>query len=447
MITKGITQLVAEAEAEIETLSAEEAIALMDDADVELVDIRDIRELWREGAVPGARHVPRGMIEFWIDPDSPYHKPFFASGKKFVFFCAGGMRSALATQAAQNMGLAPSPTSRAASVRGRRPAAPPRRSRVPSSPPRWAGPLAPLLAAYLALPPPTRGMLLLLGATIGFASMHAVIRIASSEQHPFEVAFFRNLFGLVFIAPFLLRHGFGALRTRKLPLHAVRGAVHVSAMLMFFLAVPITPLGTVAALSFTAPLFVTVGAVLLLGEAVRVRRIVALIAGFAGALVIIRPGMAALDPGSLLVLGSSAVWAAALILIKLLSRTESSLTMTAYMAVFLTPLSSIAAAFVWQWPTLEDLGWFALMGSVGTLGHLCLGQAFREADATVVLPVDFLRLIWSSLYGYLLFNEIPVLYVWIGGVVIFASTLYLAYREAKVARATIAAKAGAPPPS
>ena len=157
--------------------------------------------------------------------------------------------------------------------------------------------------------------------------------------------------------------------------------------------------------------------------------------------------MVALDPGSLLVLGSSAVWAVAMLLIKLLSRTESSLTMAAYMAVFLTPLSSIAAAFVWQWPSLEELGWFALMGGLGTLGHLCLGQAFREADTTVVLPVDFLRLIWSSLYGYLLFNEVPVLYVWIGGVVIFASTLYLAYREARVARATIAAKAGAPPPS
>ena len=107
MITKGIKELVAEAEAEIETLAAEDAIALVDDVNVEFVDIRDIRELWREGAVPGARHVPRGMIEFWIDPESPYHKPFFASGKKFVFFCAGGMRSALATQAAQNMGLGP----------------------------------------------------------------------------------------------------------------------------------------------------------------------------------------------------------------------------------------------------------------------------------------------------------------------------------------------------
>ena len=153
-------------------------------------------------------------------------------------------------------------------------------------------------------------------------------------------------------------------------------------------------------------------AVLLLGEVVRVRRIAALVAGFAGTLIIIRPGMVALDPGSMLVLGSSAVWAVALILIKLLSRTESSLTMAAYMAVFLTPLSATAAAFVWQWPSLEELGWFALMGSFGTLAHLCLGQAFREADTTVVLPVDFLRLLWSALYGYLLFNEVPVLYVW-----------------------------------
>ena len=287
-------------------------------------------------------------------------------------------------------------------------------------------------------------MLLLFGATIGFASMHAVIRIASSEQHPFEITFFRNLFGLIFITPLLLRHGFGALRTRCLPLHAARGAVHVSAMLMFFFAVPITPLGTVAALSFTAPLFVTLGAVLVLGEVVRVRRVAALVVGFAGALVIIRPGMAVLDPGSLLVLGSSAVWAGALILIKLLSRTESSLTMTAYMAVFLTPLSSIAAAFVWQWPSLEDLGWFALMGSFGTIAHLCLGQAFREADATVVLPIDFMRMIWASLYGYLLFDEVPALLVWIGGILIFASTLYLAYREATLARATGAAS---PPPA
>ncbi len=107
MITTGVKDLCATAEAEIETLSAADAAALASDPNVQLVDIRDVRELWREGGVPGALHAPRGMLEFWVDPDSPYHKEVFASGKRFVFFCASGMRSALATQAVQRMGLNP----------------------------------------------------------------------------------------------------------------------------------------------------------------------------------------------------------------------------------------------------------------------------------------------------------------------------------------------------
>ena len=106
-ITKGIKQLCAEAEAEIETLSVEAAIARHGDPDTVFVDIRDIRELWREGAVPGAYHAPRGMLEFWVDPESPYHKELFASGKTFLFFCAGGMRSALAAKTVHDMGLTP----------------------------------------------------------------------------------------------------------------------------------------------------------------------------------------------------------------------------------------------------------------------------------------------------------------------------------------------------
>ncbi len=106
MISKGVKQLCAEAEAEIETVTAEQAVKFADDETVQLVDIRDIRELWREGAVPGAMHAPRGMLEFWVDPESSYFREDFGSGKKFIFFCAGGLRSALATQAVQNMGLA-----------------------------------------------------------------------------------------------------------------------------------------------------------------------------------------------------------------------------------------------------------------------------------------------------------------------------------------------------
>src|ERR1700683_4826043 len=104
---KGVKELVAEANAEIETISAAQALKLKDDPNIVIVDLRDIRELAREGRVPGALHAPRGMLEFWIDPESPYYKDIFGSGKRFVFFCAGGLRSALATQVVQRMGLEP----------------------------------------------------------------------------------------------------------------------------------------------------------------------------------------------------------------------------------------------------------------------------------------------------------------------------------------------------
>ncbi|MDP7523780.1 MAG: rhodanese-like domain-containing protein [Arenicellales bacterium] len=107
MITKGIKELCAEAEAVVETWTVDEARNHLEDEDVVFVDIRDIRELWREGAIPGAVHAPRGMLEFWVDPESPYARDVFQSGKRFMFFCAGGLRSALAAKSVQEMGLSP----------------------------------------------------------------------------------------------------------------------------------------------------------------------------------------------------------------------------------------------------------------------------------------------------------------------------------------------------
>ena len=107
MITKGIHQLCAEAEEQIETMTVEQVMEVQNDEDVVLVDIRDVRELWRDGTIPGAQHMPRGMLEFWVDPESPYHREIFTTGKKFIFYCAGGLRSALAAKAVNDMGLAP----------------------------------------------------------------------------------------------------------------------------------------------------------------------------------------------------------------------------------------------------------------------------------------------------------------------------------------------------
>lgn len=302
-----------------------------------------------------------------------------------------------------------------------------------------------LRAAYDAVPPVPRGMMLVTVSTFGFAGMHAIIRICGDQgQHPFEIAFFRNLFGLVALAPVFMRHGVGVFYTRRFPLHALRGCIQVGAMLMFFTAATITPLAKIAALSFTAPLFATLGAILILGEKVRARRIGALIVGFIGAMIILQPGVATLELGAVLVVASSAIWAGAMLIIKSLSRTDSAVTITAYMGLFMTPLTLVPALFVWQWPTLEQLALFLLMGTLGTIGHVCMAEAFRHAETTAVLPLDFTRLIWSSLLGYVLFMQVPEPWTWIGGSVIFASTTYIAYREARIARAERAAGTGAP---
>ncbi len=294
---------------------------------------------------------------------------------------------------------------------------------------------APLLRAWSTLPSVLRGALLIVASTLGFAGMHACIRYASENGglHAFEIAFFRNLFGLLVLVPLFFRNGPAVFRTKRLKLHVFRGSIQVFAMLMFFSAVTMTPLATVSALSFTAPLFATIGAVLILKEKIRARRMTALAIGFIGMLIIVRPGMIEIDLGGLLVIGSSAIWAMAMLIIKDLGRTESSVTITTYMVVVMTPLTLIPALTVWVWPDWEMYLVFTLMGLLGSGAHVAMAQAFKEADATVVLPFDFTRLIWAGVLGFLLFGQMPEIWVWIGGAVIFASTTYIAYREAQVA--------------
>jgi len=292
-----------------------------------------------------------------------------------------------------------------------------------------------LRGVWSAMPGELRGQMLILVSTVALTGMHAVVRHLSKDLHPFEVAFFRNLFGLVALTPFLIRGGFGALRTGVLHLHALRGALQVCAMLSFFYAVSVTPLAKVSALSFTAPLFAAVGAVLLLREPLRPSRVAALVVGFVGAMAIVRPGFAPSDWGALIVIGSSAVWAICMLVIKVLARTESAVTITVYMGLFLTPLSGLAALFVWRWPEPHHLVWFVVMGALGTFAHLAFNQAFKEADVSAILPFDFTRLIWASVLGYFIYAETPELWTWIGGAAIFASATWVAIHEARAKKA------------
>ncbi len=278
-------------------------------------------------------------------------------------------------------------------------------------------------------PPVARAFLFMVLATLFAAATNAAIRHITADVHPFMVTFFRSVFGFVVLVPVLFRYGLAPLRTRRTGMHALRGALQVAQTLFLFTALRFTPLATVAALHFTAPLFTTVMAVALLGERIRVRRVAALIVGFSGVLVIVRPGTIGLDAGPLLVLGSAAFWGATMVVIKTLTRTDSSLTVTLATGVFMTPFSFLFAVFMWEMPDARALAWLLAIGASGSLGQLALAQAFREADVTAVLPLDFLKLIWAAAIGYALFAEVPSLWTWIGGAIIFASAFYIAVRE------------------
>lgn len=279
---------------------------------------------------------------------------------------------------------------------------------------------------------PVRGIVLMFTSTFFFAAMHAIIRYLTETMHPFEVAFFRNFFGLIFVVPWFIRYGLQPLRTRHLKLHMYRALVNVVAMFSFFYALAITPLAEVTALGFAAPIFTTVLAALFLGEVVRLRRWTAVIVGFFGTLIILRPGFSEIGLGQMLVLNSTIFWAVALLLIKTIGRHDSSVTIITYMSLLQLPLSLIPALFVWTWPSPDLWFWLLAIGLLGGSAQWLMTESLRVAETSVVMPIDFCKLPWTALLAYLAFAEIPDIFTWIGGAVIFCCAFYIALRERKV---------------
>ncbi len=276
------------------------------------------------------------------------------------------------------------------------------------------------------------GWMLVAGAS--FAAMTALIRHQTSVMDPFQVAFFRNLFGLAFMLPWFWRTGLGALKTQRIGLHGFRAAVGLVAMSCWFLAVSMMPVAEATALSFTAPLFATIGAALFLGETVRARRWSATVIGFVGVLIILRPGEMEFGLPAILALIASAFMSMAALTVKTLTRTETSGAIVLYMGLIMTPLSLIPALYFWTAPAPLDWLWFVGLGLFATIGQLGMVRAFASSDISAVLPFDFFRLIFAALFGYLIFSEQPDMWTWLGAAVIFAATLYTAHREAKSGR-------------
>jgi drug/metabolite transporter (DMT)-like permease len=268
-------------------------------------------------------------------------------------------------------------------------------------------------------------------AAIMFTAMQGSVRYLSATIHPFEIAFFRCFFGMLVIAPWFFNKKTSPLKTQNFGRHMWRAALNVVAMLLFFTALSFTatPIAQIQALAFTAPLFTTILAALILGEIVGIRRWSAVCLGFAGALIIIRPGIQPIDLGSMYVILSASIWAVCMILIKQLSRTDSSFTITAYMVILMSPLALIPALFYWTWPGPWEWFWLLFCGLLGTLAQWSMTQAFSLADATVVLPLDFSKVVWGALIGYFAFGELVDIWTWLGAGVIFSGATYIAMRE------------------
>ncbi|WP_339714058.1 DMT family transporter [uncultured Sneathiella sp.] len=267
--------------------------------------------------------------------------------------------------------------------------------------------------------------------TLAMSGMHGSVRHVSENLHPFEIAFFRLIFGLLAILPFFFRHGYGILGTSRLPMHILRGVINAGCMMGFFYALAIGPLARVTALGFSATLFTIVLAVFFFGEKVGLKRWTAIFIGFAGMLVIVRPGFADVGIESIITLAAAFGWAVCMIIIKDLGKTESAATITTYMSLTMAPIVLVPALFVWTAPTLYDYVWLVIIGLLGGLGQFAMANALKFGEAQVVLPVEFSRLIWISIIAYFAFGEVPGIYVWIGGGMIVAATTYNTLRESR----------------
>jgi drug/metabolite transporter (DMT)-like permease len=275
------------------------------------------------------------------------------------------------------------------------------------------------------------GMLWVVLAGLLFTGFTAIARHVGRDLPPVETAFLRYALGMVTLIPIFLRRGTSLLRTKHPVLHIARGTIHGVAVLLWFIALAYIPLAEVMALSFIAPIFVTIGAFLFLGEKLRLRRIVAIVAGLAGVLLILRPGVATIHPGAIAMLIAAPMFAASKLFTKRLAATEDGTTIVAYLNLCAAVTILIPALFVWRTPTWEELAWLTLAAALATLSHLAVIRALKLIDLTVMQPAEFLQLIWANLLGFYIFSEQPSIWVFAGGIGIVASASYIAHREAR----------------
>lgn len=267
--------------------------------------------------------------------------------------------------------------------------------------------------------------------------MNVLIRDIGQGTHPAQAVFFRNFFGWLVICSFIVVDGKKLFQTDRLGRHFLRSLTGVVAMYLWFYSVTYLPQAKATALSFTMPFFALIGAAIFLKEKIRLRRWSATAVGFIGALIILRPGQVTLSALDFLPILAAFFIAASLLFVKNLSGTERPNTMLFIMGAFMSVYSLGPALYFWQPVSNELLIKAAILGFIAFLAHQCMVRAFRLAEASVITPIDYLRLPFAALAAFVFFGEVPEIWVWLGAAIIACSSCYIAWRESKLAKPTV----------
>ena len=282
-----------------------------------------------------------------------------------------------------------------------------------------------IIAKIGILPGPLQAGIWMSISAVTYVVSIAIGRYIAPDIEVFQIAFLRNAFAVLFMMPWLMKVGIGAMRTNQIGRHILRGFMSSANVTLLFAAVALIPIADMSAINFLQPVIGAAIAGLVLGEVVSRARWIAIIAGFAGALIMIRPGFAEFNIGIAFALGSGVAGALVSIMIKTLVRTDPPDTIAAWLFVTQTLILLIPTIIVWNNPTLEQWILFAVIGFMSVILQRTYNRGIQAADVSVAMPFNFTRLVWAALLGWIVFAEFPDIWTWVGGTIIFAASVWL----------------------
>lgn len=288
---------------------------------------------------------------------------------------------------------------------------------------------------------PGLGIFWMIVTGLNFVAVTAIVKHLGADIPAAQGAFLRYILGLVFLIPMIRPILKARLTKRQVKLFVMRGAAHTSAVILWFFAMARIPIAEVTAMNYLSPVYVTLGAALILKEKLPPRRLAAVILALIGAMIILRPGIKAIEPGHVAMMATAVFFAVGYLIAKQLSGEVSPTVIVGMLSITVTIGLAPFAYAVWVPPTLPQLGWLFLVACFATAGHYAMTLAFAAAPLTVTQPVSFLQLVWAVLLGALVFGEAVDAWVIFGGAVIMASVSFITWREAVARRAVTPAVA------